>query len=135
LAALLALPPLLGHLGFNLINFLQSHGPTIRIGQQAGLKYGWPAQTRHGGDTPTTQLAQLVKLALANEVVLPLALNHGFEALLVVASVLLNLRTIQFGPILCRIAHEQCHLGQQSGSIGLRSHALSLPGVQGYQSR
>ena len=119
---LLALPPLLGHLRFDLVNFLERDGATIRVGGDTGLEERGTCCRSNGTGVAVAQFAQLIELALADKVVLPLALNHGLEGLLVVTAVVWLINLIQLRPILGRVANKHRHLAQQAGAIFVSGH-------------
>ena len=115
----LGLPPLHRHLGLDLVDLLERHGPVVRLGRQAALEerrthaLGALARTFAAAD-----LAQHVEFALAHEVVAPLALDHLLERGLAVLALAVGRARVQVRPARGRVAHELHHLGQEA-AVGI----------------
>jgi hypothetical protein len=87
-----------------------------------------------GAGVTVAQLAQLVELPAAHEVVLPLALDHLLERLLAVAVVGLRVLLVEVCPVGGWIADELGHLGQQTGVVVVFGGHGSAPLKHGFQA-
>ena len=121
-----ALPPLLGHLGFNFINLLERDRALAAVGGDAALeKRGTPRRINTGTRITAAQLAQLIKLPPTHKIILPLALDHLLERLLAVPAFRFRLLTVQICPTRHGVADELGHFGQQTGMVVLRGHVFN----------
>ncbi|WP_325342096.1 hypothetical protein [Xylophilus sp.] len=87
------------------------------VGREARLlwkKEGRPSASCSVGGAAAPQLAQVVELAAADEVVAPLALDHRLEHLAAVGAVALALGLVEFGPVDRRVPDEPDDLGEQA---------------------
>ena len=121
LGVLLAFPPLLRHLRFDLVDFFERDGPLVGRGHAALKKRGarsrvlFAVALKHFA---LAQFAQLIELAAAHKIVAALALNHLLEHLLAVLALFVRLDGVKLRPVDRGIAHKPHHLRQQSTSGG-----------------
>src|SRR5690606_5597138 len=113
----LGLPPLHGHLRFDLVDLLERHRTVVRLGRDAALEER-RAQALDFGRIALARadLAQHVELALAHEVVAPLALDHLLERGLAVFAFPVRLARVQIGPARGRVANELHHLREETAA-------------------
>ena len=111
---------MLRHLRFDLVDLLERAGAVVGPRGHGTLKERRPgAGVVPGQGFGALQLAQHVELALANEVVAPLALDHLLEHLPGVAALGRVGRRVRVAPGGARVADELDDLGEQAATFTL----------------
>ena len=112
-------PPLLGHLGFNVVNFFEGIGPLVqcRISRAVFEERGAARQIGKSFGGNTAQFAQLAEFTFAHGVVVRLALNHALESLLALIRRFRLINLAKFCPVRGRIADKLGDFGEQARAI------------------
>ncbi len=111
----LASPPLVRHLGFDFIDFSNSHRSLVRIGRQTALKVGRSIHIRRALNRfGASHFAQNIKLALTDEVVLFFTHDHRLEGILAITHAWLRVFCRNLVPVLGRLNDKLGYFGKQT---------------------